>query len=178
MKILSLAVCPKRVLLIGAGRAAALKARTLRASDCALEIMSREIADTYFTPAEVRQTCFSLAWLEARQAREDAFDIIVNATGDSDLSCLLWENRRRLRYWMNAVDMPAYCDFYFGAEVRNHDLCVSVSTGGASPRYAQYVRDCIAAMLPRREQAFYDDLRRSRTSSNSRIDFNDGNPAA
>ncbi|GHU19125.1 siroheme synthase 1 [Betaproteobacteria bacterium] len=190
MKVLPLALCPRRVLLIGAGRIATQKMRALQQSDCEIDIVAREIKDDFFHNLPVQQLDFTLAWLEARQERasdgppqagtrplggqrvederggcqlpDDAYDIIINATGDEPLSRQLWENRRRLRYWLNAVDTPQYCDFYFGAQVRDHDLCVSVSSGGASPRYAQTVRDLIAACLPKHEQAFYDDLRRRR----------------
>ncbi|GHU33263.1 siroheme synthase [Betaproteobacteria bacterium] len=190
LKILPLAVCPKRVLLIGAGPVAAQKMRALQQSDCEIDIVAREIRDDFFLDLPVQQLTFRLAWLEMRQERasdgppragtrplggqrvederggcqlpDEAYDIIINATGDEPLSQQLWENRRRLRYWLNSVDTPQYCDFYFGAQVRDHDLCVSVSSGGASPRYAQTVRDLIAACLPKHGQAFYDDLRRRR----------------
>jgi uroporphyrin-III C-methyltransferase/precorrin-2 dehydrogenase/sirohydrochlorin ferrochelatase len=190
MKILPLAVCPRRVLLIGAGQVAARKMRVLRQSDCVIDIVAREIRDDFFRDLPVQQLTFRLAWLEMRQERasdgppragthpfggqrvedergshqspDDAYDIVINATGDETLSKQLWENRRRLRYWLNSVDTPQYCDFYFGAQVRDHDLCVSVSSGGASPAYAQKVRDLIAACLPRHRQAFYDDMRHRR----------------
>ncbi|MDR2614130.1 MAG: uroporphyrinogen-III C-methyltransferase [Candidatus Accumulibacter sp.] len=162
MNVLPLALTPKRVLVIGAGKSAARKARALLQSDCELDVVAREIRDDFFLDRSVHLFDFAFDWLETRQDGERAYDIVVNATGDAALSLKLWENRRRLRYWLNASDRPDYCDFYFGATVRDRDLSVSVSTSGASPRYAQAVRDLAAAVLPRREAAFYEELRRHR----------------
>ncbi|MDR2450193.1 MAG: bifunctional precorrin-2 dehydrogenase/sirohydrochlorin ferrochelatase [Candidatus Accumulibacter sp.] len=148
MNVLPLALTPKRVLLIGAGKVAARKARGLLQSDCELEVVAREIRDDFFLGRSVHLSDFAFDWLEARQGDDPAYDIVVNATGDAALSLKLWENRRRLRYWLNAVDRPDCCDFYFGATLRDRDLCILVSTGGASPRHAQTVRDFIAAALP------------------------------
>ena len=162
MKVLPIALTPKRVLLIGAGKAAAHKARGLLQSDCVLDIVAREIRSDFFLGCPLRLSAFSFDWLEAQQGGDRAYDMVVNATGDAVLSQRLWENRRRLRYWLNAADRPDYCDFYFGAMLRDQELSVLVSTGGASPTYAQAVRDLIAAALPRRDAAFYEELRRRR----------------
>jgi uroporphyrin-III C-methyltransferase/precorrin-2 dehydrogenase/sirohydrochlorin ferrochelatase len=161
MNVLPIALTPRRVLLIGAGKAAAQKARALLQGDCEIDVVAREIRDDFFYSREVQLGDFDLDWLEARQ-EADAYDIVVDAAGDRALSRRLWENRRRLRYWLNSVDQPDLCDFHFGATVRDHDLCVSVNSGGASPRYAQAVRDLVAAVLPRRDAAFYEELRRRR----------------
>jgi uroporphyrin-III C-methyltransferase/precorrin-2 dehydrogenase/sirohydrochlorin ferrochelatase len=163
MNVFPLALTPKRVLLIGAGATAAQKARALLQSDCELDIVAREIRDDFFLDQSVRLSDFTFDWLEARQDGDSAYDIVINATGDAALSRRLWENRRRLRYWLNACDQPDCCDFYFGATVRDQELCVSVSTGGASPRHAQAVRDLVAAVLPRHDAAFPERPRRRRS---------------
>lgn len=162
LRVLPIALLPKRVLLIGAGRAAAQKARALLESDCELTVITRAIRDPFFDGG------FPLLLRDFRMEDTHDQEIVINATGDAALSRDLWENRKAAGYWLNCVDMPEYCDFYFSATVRNHDLCVSVSTGGASPRYAQRIRDLIAASLPMREAAFYQDLRRSRTRGQAR----------
>jgi uroporphyrin-III C-methyltransferase/precorrin-2 dehydrogenase/sirohydrochlorin ferrochelatase len=174
MNILPLAMTPKRVLLIGAGKIAAQKARVLLQSDCQLDIVAREIRDDFFLGRSVHLSEFTFDWLEARQGGDLAYDIVVNATGDAALSRELWENRRRQRYWLNAVDQPDCCDFYFGATLRDHELCVSVSTGGASPCHARAVRDFIAAVLSRRDAAFYERLRRQRFQAEEDKDRGEG----
>ncbi|MDR0234537.1 MAG: hypothetical protein LBI31_07045 [Zoogloeaceae bacterium] len=153
MNILPIALTPKRILLIGAGKAAALKARAVLASDCELAVIAREVCDPFFQGfAALRLKAF-----EPEDAR--GWEIVINATGDGALSRRLWDERKTYGYWLNCVDQPEYCDFYFGATYRNHDLCVSVSTGGASPSYAQWVRDRVAGVVPERDEGFYRGLR-------------------
>jgi uroporphyrin-III C-methyltransferase/precorrin-2 dehydrogenase/sirohydrochlorin ferrochelatase len=152
MNILPVALTPKNVLLIGAGKAAALKAKNVWQSDCKLVIVAKEIKDPYFDDKEVIKEDFSFA--HAKDC-----DVVINASGNEDLSRLLWEERKKHGFLLNCVDMPKYCDFYFQAVVKNHDLCVSVSTGGASPKYAQFIRNLISAVLPKNPKEFYEDIK-------------------
>jgi uroporphyrin-III C-methyltransferase/precorrin-2 dehydrogenase/sirohydrochlorin ferrochelatase len=160
MRVLPIALTPKRILLIGAGKVAAQKARAILASDCAFAVVTRDIRDPFFQAPFSVPLCLKAFELEDAQGQE----IIVNATGDGALSKQLWDARKSLGYWLNCVDQPEYCDFYFTATHRNHDLCVSVSTGGASPRYAQNIRDRIAAEIPEQDLSFYQNLREGRNT--------------
>ena len=49
---------------------------------------------------------------------------------------------------MNVVDDPSRCSFYFTSVYRDGDLMVSVSSSGASPSLAQWVRRRIETALP------------------------------
>jgi uroporphyrin-III C-methyltransferase/precorrin-2 dehydrogenase/sirohydrochlorin ferrochelatase len=145
VKVLPIALTPKKILLIGAGKAAALKARSILESDCVLSVIASKIADDFFSDRRVTIKSFELA--DAR-----GFEIVINATGDLALSKTLWENRREYGYLLNCVDEPRFCDFYFTANTRQGDLCVSVSSNGVSPPRAQAARDLIAAALAPSEQ--------------------------
>ncbi|MDR0587791.1 MAG: uroporphyrinogen-III C-methyltransferase [Burkholderiales bacterium] len=158
MNILPIAVTPKKILLIGAGRVAAQKAKVILESDSSLTVMATSIRDPYFHHLPVVLKAFDQEDLKGA----DAFDVVINATGDLSLSQWLWNHRKHYRYWLNCVDVPEYCDFYFGATYRNHDLCVSVSTGGASPSYAQKIRDVIKLCVPELPKSFYQTLRNKR----------------
>jgi uroporphyrin-III C-methyltransferase/precorrin-2 dehydrogenase/sirohydrochlorin ferrochelatase len=146
VRVLPVALTPKKILLIGAGKAAALKARSVLESDCDLSVIAAAIADDFFLDRAVRLKSFEFA---------DAigFDALINATGDAALSEALWEKRREYGYLLNCVDQPKFCDFYFTANTRKGDLCVAVSSGGASPQNAQATRDLIAAVIAKDEIA-------------------------
>jgi uroporphyrin-III C-methyltransferase/precorrin-2 dehydrogenase/sirohydrochlorin ferrochelatase len=167
MNILPIALTPKRVLLIGAGKSAALKAKNVYESDCTLSIIAKEIKDAYFEDKDVIKEAFSLSHVKG-------CDVVINASGDESLSKLLWENRKKQGFLLNCVDMPKYCDFYFQAVVKNHDLCVSVSTGGTSPKYAQFIRALISAVLPKRSKKFYENIKAKRESGDTNIHQNGG----
>ncbi|MDR2678702.1 MAG: uroporphyrinogen-III C-methyltransferase [Zoogloeaceae bacterium] len=170
MNILPLALTPKRILLIGAGRAAAQKARAILESDCALGVIACEMRDPFFWENRTRFAEIMVAPFDLQHVQ--GWDILVNATGDTALSRILWAARKTHGYWLNCVDQPEFCDFYFGATVRDHALCVSVSSGGASPRYAQRIRDLIAAVLPRQSAAFYQALTTARARKKTGTQIN------
>ncbi|MDR3346564.1 MAG: NAD(P)-dependent oxidoreductase, partial [Campylobacteraceae bacterium] len=164
MNVLPIALTPKNVLLIGAGDAAALKAKNILQSDCALVIIAQEIKNPYFADKQVTLKPFGFEFLKERD-----FDIVIDASGDESLSKQLWESRKRFGYLLNCVDKPQFCDFYFGANFKNHDLSVSVSTGGSSPRYAQYARDLVEAVLPQEPKEFYAELKERRDKGDTSV---------
>ncbi|MDR0408046.1 MAG: uroporphyrinogen-III C-methyltransferase [Campylobacteraceae bacterium] len=167
MNILPIALTPKKILLIGAGESAALKAKNIFESDCALTIVAKEIIDPYFKNIEVIKETFSFSHVKD-------CDVVINASGDESLSKLLWENRKKYGFLLNCVDMPKYCDFYFQAVVKNHDLCVSVSTGGAAPKYAQFIRNIISAVLPKESKNFYENIKIRRAKGDTNIHHKGG----
>lgn len=73
---------------------------------------------------------------------------VVAATDDRALNrCIAAECRHR-RIPVNAVDDRDACTFLFPALVKRGDLSVGISTGGASPSAAVYLKDRIAGLLP------------------------------
>ena len=49
---------------------------------------------------------------------------------------------------VNVVDQPTYCTFQFGSIINKSPLVIGISTSGAGPVLAQYVRNLVEAMLP------------------------------
>ncbi|KHG32799.1 SAM-dependent methyltransferase, partial [Sulfurospirillum sp. MES] len=68
----------------------------------------------------------------------------------------------RLRFWLNVVDVPELCDFYFSALTRRGDIQVAVSSGGSSPTLAQVIRDKIEKILPRDLTSLIERLKNER----------------
>jgi siroheme synthase-like protein len=69
---------------------------------------------------------------------------------------------RRHNVWVNAADRPDECDFILPAIARAGRVSAAVSTDGASPALAIWLRDRIAAMLDDRVAEAADELARRR----------------
>lgn len=54
---------------------------------------------------------------------------------------------------VNVVDKPDLCSFYFPALINRGDLTISVSTAGAAPAAAAYLRQQIDGLLPEQTEA-------------------------
>lgn len=72
----------------------------------------------------------------------------VAATDDRALNRRIAAECRRLHIPVNAVDDRDACTFLFPALVKQGDLSIGISTGGASPTAAVYLKERIAALVP------------------------------
>jgi len=77
----------------------------------------------------------------------DGFMLVVAATGDRALEAAIYAECHGVTTLVNAADNPAACTFYLPALFRAGDLSVAISTAGASPAIASWVRDRVGALL-------------------------------
>ena len=155
MSTLGIALTPKRTLLIGAGKVAAQKARVLDSLDFAYEVVAESRLDAYF---ESKELCLK----PFEDVDAEGFEVIIDATGNENVTKRLAALKPHLHFWLNVVDVPELCDFYFSALTRRGDIQVAVSSGGSSPTLAQVIRDKIEKILPRDLTSLIDRLKNER----------------
>ena len=155
MSTLGIALTPKRTLLIGAGKVAAQKARVLDSLDFAYEIVAESRLDAYFESKELRLKLFE-------DADAEGFEVIIDATGNEHVTKRLVALKPIHHFWLNVVDVPELCDFYFSALARRGDIQVAVSSAGSSPTLAQVIRDKIEKILPHDLTSLIDRLKNER----------------
>jgi len=155
MSTLGIALTPKRTLLIGAGKVAAQKARVLDSLDFAYEIVAESRLDAYFESKELRLKLFE-------DTDAEGFEVIIDATGNETVTNRLVALKPLHHFWLNVVDVPELCDFYFSALTRRGDIQVAVSSAGSSPTLAQVIRDKIEKILPHDLTSLIDRLKNER----------------
>lgn len=74
------------------------------------------------------------------------------------------------RIFCNVEDVPELCTFILPALHRRGDITVAVSTGGASPVLAQWLRDRFAAQIGFEHEQLAGELRRIRPWVKKRFD--------
>ncbi|MGA2123670.1 MAG: bifunctional precorrin-2 dehydrogenase/sirohydrochlorin ferrochelatase [Acidimicrobiales bacterium] len=144
------------VLVIGAGEVGARKTRQLLEAGAVVTVISDVVSPKL--PSAV-------AKVERRRYRRGdlrGYRLVVSATGDANINTTIADEARHEGVWLNVVDDPERSTFFFTALHRDGDVTVSVSTNGASPALAQYVRDLVAAALPPGLSRVAQDLRRER----------------
>ncbi|HEX4162944.1 MAG TPA: bifunctional precorrin-2 dehydrogenase/sirohydrochlorin ferrochelatase [Acidimicrobiales bacterium] len=138
----SLEVAGRACLVVGGGRIAARKARTL--VDCGALV-------TVIAPAlapEMEALADRLAAVERRAyASGDAalFRLVVTATGRPDVDGAVHHDAEEAGIWVNSADDRAHSSFILPAVHRDGAVTVAVSTGGVSPAFASWLRDRLAA---------------------------------
>src|SRR5262245_54449561 len=71
----------------------------------------------------------------------EGFDFVMIATDDGKVKAKAPAAGKRLRISDNAADDPRNCDFILPAVVRQGEIVLAASTGGASPALARRLRE-------------------------------------
>jgi precorrin-2 dehydrogenase / sirohydrochlorin ferrochelatase len=119
-------------LVVGDGAMAREKVDGLRG--CGAEV-------TTVAPAEYDAAKLDGAWL------------VVAATGAEDVNARVFADAEARTVFCNVADVPELCSFILPAIHRRGPIALAVSTGGASPALAQWLRDRFASQVgPQHEQ--------------------------
>ena len=133
-----------RGLLVGGGRVALRKAEKLLPFGVQLTV----VAPCFCPPLAALPGLTLCRRAFADSDLSPAPDFVIAATGDRALDRRIAALCRARRILVNVVDDPAACGFYFPALVQRGRLCIGISTGGASPTAAAWLRQKIEALLP------------------------------
>ena len=121
--------------------------------------MAREKVDGLTaTGAAVRQ----VAPAEYSAAGLDSVWLVVAATSDDDLNRRIYADANERRIFCNVADVPELCSFILPALHRRGPITVAVSTAGASPALAQWLRDRFAGQIGAEHEQLAVELRRIR----------------
>jgi len=126
----------RRCLVVGSGPIADEKADALRAAGADV-VVARD-----YDPALL-----------------DGVWLVVVATGDGRR---VFADANERRVFCNVADVPELCSFILPAIHRRGPIALAVSTGGASPALAQWLRDRFAAQIGFEHEQLAGELRRLR----------------
>ncbi len=141
----SLDVTGRACLVVGGGRVAARKARTLLECGALVTVIAPSLAP------EMEELSGRLQAVERRAyASGDAggFRLVVSATGRPDVDSAVHADAESAGVWINSADDRANSSFILPAVFRDGSVTVAVSTGGLSPAFASWLRDRLAAECP------------------------------
>ena len=83
----------------------------------------------------------------------------IAATADREVNRRIAALCRARSIPVNVVDDPAACTFLFPALVKRGELSIGISSGGASPSAAVFVKDRVEALLPDHIEDILDCLK-------------------
>lgn len=125
-------------LIIGGGEIASRKAAALLKCGAHVKVIAPELSSGLKKLAKAGR----VSWRKRRFRPADlaGMELAVAATDDSAINRLASREARRRKIWINVVDQPELCTFILPAVVRRGRLVLAVSTGGASPALAKWIR--------------------------------------
>lgn len=127
-----------RALVVGGGRVALGKVRQLRSFGARVTVAAPRLVAGLARLARERK----IRWRRRpfRPGDLAGIRLAVAATDDQRVNELVSRLARRRRIPVNVVDQPALCTFVFPSVVRRGKLVLAISTGGASPALAKWIR--------------------------------------
>jgi len=129
----------KKCLVVGGGKVAERKVRTLLECDARVYVVSPELTEWLEQAAnDGRITAVRRNYTSTDL--ENAF-LVIGATDDQQLNSRVAEECRERNLMVNIVDNPALCNFIVPAVLRQGPLSISISTEGKSPMLARRIRE-------------------------------------
>lgn len=135
---LSLNLTGRKCLVVGGGRVAERKVKSLLECNAKVTVVSPEATDILKELAQAGKIGY-----EAREYCEDDLEqvfVAISATDSQELNRKVAQDCFARNIPINVVDDPEYCSFIVPAVVRRGDLTISISTGGKSPALAKKIR--------------------------------------
>ena len=154
----------KEGLIVGGGRVALGKVRHLLPYGPRLTVAAPQLLPNFYELTDV-------ALLErpfAPELLEEKFFVIA-ATGDMPLDRHISRLCRERNILVNVADDPEACTFLFPSLVKRGSLSIGVSTGGASPSMAAWLRREIEGRLPERTEGILEFLQNQRLRIKSSV---------
>lgn len=125
-------------LVIGGGAVATRKVHGLLAAGARVTIIAPEISEELAALAHAHAlTILRRAYQPDDLARAQ---IVIAATDDLAVNHAVSADAQARGMLVNVVDDPAYCTFHVPAIIRRGNIALAISTGGASPALAKYLR--------------------------------------
>ena len=134
-------------LLVGGGAVALRKAEKLLPYGPSLTVVAPRICPELEELAHASRLTLLCRPFADGDVRDD-LAFVIAATGDRALNHHIAALCRRKRILVNVVDDLQACGFLFPALVRRGRLSVGISTGGASPSAAVWLKEQIERLLP------------------------------
>ena len=156
--VLRLAGC--RCLVVGGGPVAARKARALVEVGAEVTVVAPRVVDTLAALAAARPARHRAAtppdgagWLEWQrrsyaEGEAAGYGLVVAATGRPEVDGAVVADAVGAGVMVNSADRASPGTIQFPAVHRDGRVTVAVSTGGAGPALARWLRDHIAGSIP------------------------------
>jgi precorrin-2 dehydrogenase/sirohydrochlorin ferrochelatase len=146
MYTLNVDLCGKRCLVVGGGAVATRKVETLIKSGADVTVTAPDSSIVLQGMAEEGR----LRWEKRAFVASDVegMTLVFAATDDPAVNLIVTRAAKEEGAWVNVADAPAEGDFFVPAGLERGGVRVSVSTEGASPALAAWLRDRLNEALP------------------------------
>ena len=130
-------------LIVGGGKVALRKAEKLLPYGPRITVAAPEFTEEFSRFPEIKT--LHMPWSESLA---EGRDFVIAATDCREVNREISRVCREKKIPVNVVDDRELCTFLFPSLVKNGELSIGISTGGASPSGAVYVKEKIREAIP------------------------------
>jgi siroheme synthase-like protein len=138
----SLDVRDQACLVVGGGRVAARKTRSLLEGGATVTVIAPTLSSDMEELVPALHTLVKRSYVAGDAS---AFRLVVTATGIPEVDGVVYADAEAAGVWANSADDMAHSSFILPAVHRDGPVTVAVSTGGLSPALASWLRTRLAA---------------------------------
>ena len=153
----------KRCVIIGGGKVAYRKAKSLTEAGAKITIVSPEICGELKKLVEKHKIKVISKKFDEKDLKQ-AF-LVIGTTSDPEINEQIYRAAAKRSILMNIVDRREYCNFIVPSFVRRGKLMIAISTSGASPALARKIRENLENLYGRG----YDDFLELMTMAREKI---------
>ena len=150
----------KKILIVGGGAVAYEKLLHLLDFTKDIFIVAQDFSQEMHQTIKAENLNFEKRAYQHGDIKE--FAIVVVAVDNIVLQAEIFEESKQYNCLCNAVDSTAYCDFIFPSYIKKGDLTIAVSTSGASPAMAKYLRIFLQRSIPESIVEFLQEMKNLR----------------
>jgi siroheme synthase-like protein len=154
-------ISTRSIVIIGGGDTAFRKVQVLVRNRPSLRIVSEHFCFELENLAQKYPEIILEKGSYSSELLENCF-LVIAATDNPKLNARIYADANKRGVLCNAVDQPECCSVIFPALIQDPPLTVAISTQGASPKAAQYVRNLIQQELPENFSSILQWLQRMR----------------
>jgi len=148
-----LVVRGRRCLVVGGGRVAARKVASLLRCHAAVTMVAPDVGVALAalvadgTVAGIEGPPLDVQVRPYRPGEAAGYRLVIAATGVPEVDRLVYQDAEAAGVWVNCADDPEFCSVLLPAVHRDGPVTIAVSTAGASPALAAWVRQRLADAL-------------------------------
>ena len=158
-------VTGKKCVIIGGGKVAYRKACSLKESGADVVVVSPEVCSEM-----VNEEGLVLIKKEYEEYFLDGALLVIAATDNEAINKKVTLDAEKRNIIVNVVDYPERCSFIVPSTINRGDLCISISTGGASPAVAKRIREELEAVFGKEYEEYLDLLTKMRSLAMSTVE--------
>ena len=143
----SLVVAGRRCLVVGGGAVAARKAQGLLDCGARVTVVAPDVVDELTAGGRGSDGGLTVERRPYRTPEAGDYRLVVTATGVPAVDHQVFLDAEAAGVWVNSADDLDNCAFLLPAVHRDGPVTVAVSTAGASPALAQWLRTRVAEAI-------------------------------